>query len=158
MPAGRPSEYQPAFVEIAAQMCANGATDMELAEEFGVSVTTIYNWRAKHPEFLAAVKTPKGIADDRVERSLFERATGYSHNAVKIFMPAGADQPVIVPYIEYVPPDTTAATFWLKNRRPAEWREKTEVALTTDPLAELLSEFRSQYQAMPKTEAADADS
>ena len=88
MPAGRPTEYQAAFVEIAAQMCANGATDMELADEFGVSVTTIYNWRAKHPEFLTAVKTPKGIADDRVERSLFERATGYSHNAVKIFMPA----------------------------------------------------------------------
>jgi hypothetical protein len=103
---------------------------MELAEEFEVSVTTIYNWRAKHPEFLEAVKTPKGIADDRVERSLFERATGYAHNAVKIFMPAGTDKPIIVPYVEYVPPDTTAATFWLKNRKPAEWRDKTDVAVS----------------------------
>jgi hypothetical protein len=139
-------------------MCANGATDMELADEFEVSVTTIYNWRAKYPEFLEAVKTPKGIADDRVERSLFERATGYSHNAVKIFMPAGAEKPIIVPFVEYVPPDTTAATFWLKNRRPKDWREKAELSLTTDPLSELLSEFRSQYASMPKTELTDADS
>ena len=134
MAVGRPTEYRPEFVETAAQMCANGATDMELAEEFEVSVTTIYNWRAKHPEFLEAVKTPKGIADDRVERSLFERATGYAHNAVKIFLPAGTDKPIIVPYVEYVPPDTTAATFWLKNRKPAEWREKTPGESPENPI------------------------
>jgi hypothetical protein len=31
-----------------------------------------------------------------VERSLYERANGYNHDAVKIFMPAGAKQPVVV--------------------------------------------------------------
>ena len=53
----------------------------------------------------------------RVERSLYERANGYSYDAVKIFMPAGAKKPVYAPYIEHVPPDVTAAIFWLKNRR-----------------------------------------
>jgi hypothetical protein len=144
MPAGRPSEYRPEFVETAAQMCANGATDMELADEFEVSVTTIYNWRAKHPEFLEAVKTPKGIADDRVERSLFERAIGYSHNAVRIFMPAGAEKAVIVPYVEHVPPDTSAATFWLKNRKPAEWRDKTDVAVSGQIAVRTLNDFYAE--------------
>ena len=31
-----------------------------------------------------------------------ERAVGYNYEAVKIFMPAGAKKPVIVPYIEHV--------------------------------------------------------
>ena len=42
---------------------------------------------------------------------------------MKIFMPAGAKKPVYAPYREHVPPDTTAAIFWLKNRDPAHWRD-----------------------------------
>ena len=38
-------------------------------------------------------------------------------------MPAGAKKPVYAPYVEHVPPDTTAAIFWLKNRDPAHWRD-----------------------------------
>ena len=34
-------------------------------------------------------------------------------------MPAGAKKPIYAPYFEHVPPDTTAAIFWLKNRDPA---------------------------------------
>jgi hypothetical protein len=30
------------------------------------------------------------------------------------------------PYVEHVPPDTTAAIFWLKNRDPAHWRSLCE--------------------------------
>jgi hypothetical protein len=30
---------------------------------------------------------------------------------------------VYAPYVEHVPPDTTAAIFWLKNRNPAQWRD-----------------------------------
>jgi hypothetical protein len=59
----------------------------------------------------------------RMERSLYMRGVGYSYDAVKIFMPAGAKKPVYAPYIEHIPPDTTAAIFWLKNRDPAHWRE-----------------------------------
>ena len=61
---------------------------------------------------------------DRVERSLYHRAIGFSYNAVKIFMPAGAKQPVYAPYREHVPPDTAAASLWLRNRRKDEWRDK----------------------------------
>jgi hypothetical protein len=69
----------------------------------------------------------KAEADSRVERSLYERANGYTYDAVKIFMPAGAKKPVYAPYREHVPPDTTAAIFWLKNRDPARWRDAWQV-------------------------------
>ena len=130
MPAGRPTEYQPEYIQRAAELCANGATDMEMADEFEVTVRTIYAWRAKHPEFLHAIKAAKEIADERVERSLYHRAIGYEQTAVRIFMPANASEPVYAPYREIIPPDTNAAKFWLSNRKGSEWKEKGSLALT----------------------------
>jgi hypothetical protein len=68
-----------------------------------------------------------GVERSRVERSLYERANGYTYDAVKIFMPAGAKKPVYAPYREHVPPDVTACIFWLKNRDPAHWRDAWQV-------------------------------
>lgn len=121
---GRPTAYKPEFAEIARRACLIGFTDQELAELLGVTVRTLGNWKHQHEEFLQALKAGKDVADDRVERSLYERATGYRVEAVKIFMPAGAEEPVYAPYIENHAPDTTAAIFWLKNRRPEQWRDK----------------------------------
>ena len=49
---------------------------------------------------------------------------------MKIFMPAGAQEPVYAPYTEHYPPDTAAAFIWLKNRRKQDWRDKSEVSVT----------------------------
>ena len=59
----------------------------------------------------------------RAERSLYERANGYNYDTVKIFMPAGAKEPVYAHYVEHMPPDVTAGIYWLKNRDPQHWRE-----------------------------------
>jgi transposase-like protein len=142
MPAGRPTDYRPEYIERAKEMCISGATDAELAEEFDVSVTTLYNWRAKYPEFLQALKIPKEIADNRVERSLFERATGYTRESVKIF--CSKDGAITqVPFLEHVPPDPTSMIFWLKNRKPDQWREKSELEVTGN-LAETIAEARKR--------------
>lgn len=127
MAGGRPTDYRPEYCQEAQSLCENGATDQELAEYFEVSSRTIYRWKAEYPEFCQALKTGKEVADERVERSLYHKAVGYSHEAVKIFMPAGATEPVYAKYTEHVPPDTTAAIFWLKNRRGEHWRDKSEV-------------------------------
>jgi hypothetical protein len=42
---------------------------------------------------------------------------GLVYDAVKIFMPAGAKQPVVVHYVEHMPPDVTAGIFWLTKSR-----------------------------------------
>lgn len=106
------------------KLCLLGATDTELADFFGVSEPTINAWKKAHPDFLASLKRGKLDADAQVTNRLFRRALGYSHKAVKIFMPSGAESPVYADYIERYPPDTTAAIFWLKNRRPAQWRDR----------------------------------
>lgn len=123
----RPTDFQDKFCEEARKLCEGGATDLEVANVLEIHVATLYRWKAKFPQFCEALKAGKSAADERVELSLYHKAIGYKHEAVKIFMPAGAAAPVYAPYIEHVPPDTTAAIFWLKNRRPEQWRDKTEV-------------------------------
>lgn len=137
----RPSSFKPEFAEQARKLCALGATDIELADFFGVDVRTIYRWKHEHEAFCQAVTCGKDAADDRVERALYSRAVGYSYPAVKIFMPAGAPAPVYADYTEHVPPDTGAAFNWLKNRRPDVWRdikalEQTVNVVTDDRTAE----------------------
>jgi hypothetical protein len=128
-----------------AELAANGATDMEIADEFDVSVRTLYSWRAVHPEFLQALKAGKEIADERVERSLFQRATGYEQQTVKIFMPSGADSPIFAPFREVIAPDTTACIFWLKNRKPKEWRDKSELEVPgLASLADVIAKARKR--------------
>src|SRR5271167_4246749 len=121
---GRPLTFSAAHVKDAGRLCALGATDLEIADFFEINIHTLYRWQAKYPEFCASLKAGKDSCDDRVERSLYHRAVGYSHDAVKVFIPAGARAPVYAPYREYVPPDTAAASLWLRNRRKDEWRDK----------------------------------
>lgn len=124
---GRPSSYQDGYAKQAQKLCDLGATDMDLADFFEVDVRTIHRWKHAHPEFCHSLKAGKEAADQRVERSLYHRAVGYEQEAVKIFMPAGASEPVYAPYREVIAPDTTAAIFWLKNRKSADWRDKQDV-------------------------------
>lgn len=137
MKRGRPPSFKPEYSDQARKLCELGATDIEIADFFEVCKATINNWKQAHPEFLASLKTGKAAADERVERSLYHKAIGYTFDAVKIFMPANAPAPVYADYREHVPPDTTAAIFWLKNRRPDAWRDKTEHETTHRFVAEV---------------------
>ncbi len=124
MARGRPTSFKPEFVAQARKLAELGATDREAAEFFEVAESTLYLWKHTQPAFSEALKVGKEKADARVEQSLYRRALGYSHDAVK--MHANDGVVTITPYVEHYPPDTTAAIFWLKNRRPDEWRDKTE--------------------------------
>lgn len=137
--AGRPigsGDYRSEYAAQVQKLVRLAATDMEIADFFKVSVRTIYKWRGQFVEFAQALKVGKQEADERVGRSLFQRACGFEHDAVKIMQNDG--QPVIVPYREYVIPDTTACIFWLKNRQPKEWRDVQEHKHTGLTLEELV--------------------
>jgi hypothetical protein len=123
---GRPSSYDPDFARQAEKLATLGATDQEIADFFDIDVRTVYRWKHEHEEFCQALKAGKDIADERVERSLYQKAIGYEQDEVKIFMPGGASEPVYAPFRAKIAPDTTAAIFWLKNRRSQEWREKVD--------------------------------
>lgn len=98
-----------------------GATDPELGEIFGVDRRTIYRWKIEHEEFCHALIVGKEIADDRVERALYEKAVGYELEVQKLFHHQGEITRATV--IEYVQPDKGAIEMWLASRRAAKWRK-----------------------------------
>jgi len=125
--AGRPSKYKPEYALQAEKLCALGATDADLASFFEVSVQTVNTWKDVHPAFLASIKDAKAIADNRVERRLYERAMGYEHDEVDIRVIA--NEVVMTPIRKIYAPDTTAAIFWLKNRQSDKWRDLKAIEL-----------------------------
>jgi hypothetical protein len=124
---GAHSEYKPEFAAQAEKLCVLGATDSEIADFFGVSVRTIQRWKLQHEEFCHSIKIGKVTADDRVERSLYEKATGFVYEeeqAFKVRDAGGSERLETIRVERMAPPDTTAMIFWLKNRRKDEWRDR----------------------------------
>jgi hypothetical protein len=119
---GRPTLYKPENDELARKFCMLGATNQDLAGLFDVAVRTIDNWLATIPEFAAAVKRGRDVADAEVVQSLHSRATGCRYETEKIFHHRG--EVLRVPHTVCCPPETRACMFWLRNRRPGDWREK----------------------------------
>ena len=120
----RPTKFKAEFVGQAAKLAALGATDREIADFFEVDERTINRWKAENDEFCQSLKVGKASSDDRVEQSLYRRAVGYSYVGQKAFHYQG--QITKADVVEHVAPDVTACIFWLKNRRPEQWRDKPD--------------------------------
>lgn len=127
---GRPSDFSDRLVMRILELAKAGKTDAQIAADIGISASTLNNWKGSHPDFFTALKDAKAVADDLVVASLFQRAVGYRHSAVKFFYDPKTAKVVSQPYIENHAPDTTACIFWLKNRQPDLWRDKRETELT----------------------------
>jgi len=124
---GRPSQFTNLDKIKFKKLVVSGWDDAQISDFFGVAVSTLTRWKQKNKEFCTALKDWKKEADLKVEKSLYERACGYSHPAVKFFQ--CGKKIISQPYIERYPPDATSMIFWLKNRQPDKWRDKTDVDL-----------------------------
>lgn len=126
MAGGRPSKYKAEYAEQAKRLCKNKAfTDFELAEFFGVALSTLHLWKLKHPEFSDSLKLGKAPTNQRVEKSLFDRAMGYSQAETDIRVVNG--KIVKTEVIRHYPPDPTCLIFFLKNRMPEEYRDRRDM-------------------------------
>ncbi len=110
-----------------------GATDEKLADLFEVNEDTVYEWKKVHPEFSDSTRRGREIADAEIAASLYHRAKGYSHPEDDIRTMStggGMSEIVITPTIKHYPPDTAAASLWLRNRQSGKWRDKIDTEIT----------------------------
>lgn len=116
----------------------DGLTDEQIAHNIGIAVSTLNNWKNNHVEILESLKKGKEVVDRQVENALLKRALGYTYEEVTyerientIVEPNGSMRAEpgtkIKTVVKQVAPDTTAQIFWLKNRKPLEWRDKQEI-------------------------------
>jgi hypothetical protein len=153
-----PNKFKKSFCDQAAVLTKLGATDAELADFFKVSLRTLHRWKALHADFANALRLGKHEADERVTRSLFQRAVGYTAPETHIAVHQG--KAIATELIKHYPPDTTACIFWLKNRRPEEWREKFEhdhgLNLSREKLAQLLRAVEGRLVELEDPAPGDA--
>jgi len=112
-------------------MAEKGLTDKQMARKLGMTEQAFNIWKNQHTEFFESLSRGKDKADERVEKSLYKQALGYTYRAQKpVVVSDGNGMGSHVETAEYrerVSPSTSAAIFWLKNRRPKKWRDKQEI-------------------------------
>lgn len=153
MPGGRPSKKSKLNLKQVEGLARKGWTDREMAAHFEVDERTWLRWKAEDEKFCQALKVWKDEADSRVERSLYERATGYSHPDVHASSYQGSV--TLTPIVKHYPPDTTAMIFWLKNRQPAQWRDKVDHEHSSDPDRPVIHRVEMVAVAPPNDDAQD---
>ena len=134
--------------------------DFFICRLFGVSMQQWRAWRDKYPDLKDALDGWKEIATRNVERSLYEKATGFERIEEKIFQNEvyereydehGRMTKEIKKFdIQRVPitvkdsPDTPAIKMWLTNKKGREWKDKTQVEHEVGSLADLISRSRQE--------------
>lgn len=103
----------------------DGLTDEQIAKNIGIATSTFYEWKKKEIEFSEALKKGKEVIDFEVENALLKKALGYTITIKEEKL----DKDGFVHTLEkdvHIPPDTTAQIFWLKNRKPNNWKDRVE--------------------------------
>lgn len=119
----------------------DGLTDEQIATNMGIKRQTLYEWIKKYPVISDTLKKGKEIVDRQVENALLQKALGFKETVtkaikVKEVLYDNGKRISEKEHIEYadeevfVPPETTAQIFWLKNRKPDVWRDVKATELT----------------------------
>ena len=93
---GRPSTYSPVIIPIVKCAASFGATAEEVAHYLDIPWGSFRRWIYAEPELREALKRGRDASDERVIDSLYRKALSG---------------------------DVGACCFWLKNRKPSEWRD-----------------------------------
>lgn len=102
-------------------MAREGLTQQQIANNLGISIDTLIENKKKYSEFNDALKKGKEVIDFEVENALLKRALGYEYEEETY------ENGILTKKVKkHVPPDTTAQIFWLKNRKPNNWKDRVE--------------------------------
>ena len=118
----------------------DGLNDEQIAKNMGINVATLYKYKNLYGNINEALKRGKEVIDIEVENALLNKAMGFKVTVKKSYKVKDveydngrkvkeSERIEIVDEEQYIPPDTTAQIFWLKNRKPAEWRDKQNVEI-----------------------------
>jgi hypothetical protein len=121
----------------------DGLTDEQIAKNLGIGKTAFYKYKRDYAEFSNSLKKGKEVIDFEVENALLKKAIGYKYTEVTKELVLKKDargrpledihgfpvyEMVVTKTVKKeVAPDTTAQIFWLKNRKPQQWRDKQNI-------------------------------
>lgn len=122
----------------------DGLTDKQVAHNMNVAESTLHEWKKKYSVLSESLKRGKEVVDRQVENALLKRALGYEFKETTQELTEDGMRVTKV-ITKQQAPDTTAQIFWLKNRKPQEWRDKQETEISghirTDKLDSILTQL-----------------
>ena len=104
----------------------SGLTIEQIANNMGIDDATLYRWKNKSNDICEALKKGKEVVDIEVENALLKKALGYTIQIKEQKLDKDGCVHDLVKDV-HIPPDTTAQIFWLKNRKPKDWRDKVNI-------------------------------
>lgn len=136
-PVGRPTDYRPEMCADVQQWVQEGIVDHEIAARLGIARSTLYDWKNEYSDFADAFERGNNHRHQNVINSLYKRCMGYEYTeTTKEPQEAKSDDPskpgkikmVITKKVKkQVAPDTGAIEFYLTNKLPDEFKNKSEV-------------------------------
>lgn len=122
----------------------DGLTDKQVAHNMNIAESTLHEWKKKYSVLSESLKRGKEVVDRQVENALLKRALGYEFKETTQELTEDGMRVTKV-ITKQQAPDTTAQIFWLKNRKPQEWRDKQETEISghirTDKLDSILTQL-----------------
>lgn len=113
----------------------DGLTDEQISKNIGINPKTLYQWKKKYDPISNALKRGKEIVDYEVENTLLKKALGgfvVEEQTIEELNARGEMTTRKVKSKRYLPPDTTALIFWLKNRKPDVWMDRKAKEVSQD--------------------------
>nr|DAP58336.1 MAG TPA: terminase small subunit [Caudoviricetes sp.] len=106
-----------------------GLTDEQIAKNMGIKKSTFYDWLKKYPDISESLKKGKAPVDFEVENALYKRAVGFKYEEIETVEEEvdGVFKTRVKRTQKTALPDTSAIIFWLKNRKPEQWRKMNPV-------------------------------
>lgn len=109
----------------------DGLTQKQIAQNMGIHENTLVKWKSRSEVISVALKKGKDVADYEVENALYKKA---------------------------LMGDVTACIFWLKNRKPEQWRDRKETPELNIMKRELeLKEKKLELEKAKLEKGDDAD-
>lgn len=113
----------------------DGLSNDQIAHNIGITAKTLCEWQNRFSEFRNAIKKGKEVVDREVENAMLKRALGYEYDEVTQEPVTDKDTGITEMRVtkvvtKQIVPDVTAQIFWLKNRKPEEFRDKRDVELS----------------------------
>lgn len=134
----------------------DGLSETQIAHNVGVSRNTLVTWKNKFPEIGEALRAGREVIDYEVENALVKRALGYTYTE-RTYERIWNER--VQKYIKVntksvtkeVAPDVGAICFWLKNRRPKNWKDRPDLQMDSETLAKV-DAILASITAMTKKE------
>jgi len=146
------SKKKPEILTALFESLGNGATITKSCAAINIAQNTFFRWMREDEKFAERVRQTFENRIKVVEDKLFRNCCGYfvEESITETRDTIKGEEKIEKTLKKYIPPNATSQMFYLKNRDPEHWKDKSEIDLTNkEAIAELESGIKGIIEDNP---------